>query len=399
MKVPRSEPRLTSDWIRWPQLTGQPAPSIPTEALELVTKFDDKGRKSESQFWLKGKLVGRASWYPNGGPCLAVGLRRNVAHGYQIEYHEGTPSGVSYAEPFVGGRVHGLAKQFDVDGHLVLASPFVHGTGIDYWCDQNGRLAEEHPVIDGRISGCERWWNGDGKSVFSETHYREGLRHGVVREWSGRKLRNGFPMFFLRGRVVSLRRYLRAQKSDESLPQYRAEEDRPQRRLPERFIELRRRAVRLRRSGSPRPVLRFARPISEEPVVLGKVVAERRYQVGSDFILLQIGTPHRATWRTDFYCPVRIVGRETKLFRAFGVDSVQALLLAFELARAKLGTMSPPVYWGAGERLGDSGIDKRLTTGLGADFDQKAEELVEQFALTEGRKLERATRKSRRGSR
>jgi hypothetical protein len=169
--------------------------------------------------------------------------------------------------------------------------------------------------------------------------------------------------------------------------------------LPERFSELRRRAVRLRRSEAPGPVRRFARPISEEPVVLGRVIAERRYQVGSDLILLQIGTPHRATWRTDFYCPVRIVGRETKLFRAFGVDSVQALMLAFDLARARLGTMSPPVYWGAGERLGDPGIDRRLTTGLGIEFDKKAEELVEELALTEGRKLEKAARRSRRRSR
>jgi hypothetical protein len=370
-------------------LTGQPAPSIPANAVELVTKFDSERRKTESQFWLNRRLVGRATWYPNGGPCLAVGLRGNAVHGYQVEYHHGDVSGVSYAEPFVGGRVHGLAKQFDVDGHLVLASPFVHGTGVDYWCDENGRLAEEHPIVDGRISGCERWWNPDGKTVFAETYYRNGLRHGLSREWSARKMRVGFPKFFLKGKEVSRSQYLRARKRDASLPAHLQAEDSPQRHVPQRFTKLRQRAALLRRSDPPSPVRKFRRPISQEPVVLGKVVAERRYQVGSEFILLQIGTPHRATWRTDFYCPVRIVGRETKLLRAFGIDSVQALVLAFDLARAHLGAMTPPVYWFAGERLGDVGIDKRLTTGWGLDFDKKAEELVERMVIDRNREFER----------
>lgn len=130
--------------------------------------------------------------------------------------------------------------------------------------------------------------------------------------------------------------------------------------------------------------------------MLGKIVAERRYQVGSEWILVQIGTPHRATWRSDFYCPVRFVGRETKLRRAFGIDSVQALLLAFDLARSTLEAMRPPVFWFAGERLGDVGIDKRIWTGLGVDYDKKAEKLVEDFAVASGKAWDRARRRTKR---
>jgi hypothetical protein len=380
----------------WPQLTGQPAPDIPSNALELVTRFDDAGKKLESEFWLRGRRVGRAAWYESGHLAVAVGLRRGIAVGPHVEYHDAPGGPVSYAEPYVDGKVHGLAKQFDADGRLILVSPFVRGTGTDYWCDETGQLAEEHPVVRGKLSGRERWWNPDGKSVFAETQYRDGVRHGVAREWLGGKLRPGFPKFFVAGKERSKRQYLEAAKANASIPLYRPEENNCRRRLPEEFIELKRRAARLRPPGTPTPVRKFRRPISEEPVVLGKVIAERRYQVGAEWILLQIGTPHRASWRSDFYCPVRIVGRETKLLRAFGIDSVQALLLAFELARATLGAMKPAVYWFAGERLGDVGIEKRIFTGLGMDADKKAEDLIDRLAADMGREFEKRRRKSMR---
>lgn len=302
---------------------------------------------------------------------------------------------MSYAEPFVAGKVHGLAKQFDVHGHLMMVSPFVRGSGVDFWCDEEGRLAEEHPLVDGTPSGCHRWWNQDGKSVYSETQYRDGLQHGVSREWSSGKLGSGFPKFFLAGKPVSRRRYLDAGARDSSIPPYRLEEDRPHRKVPSKFSKLKARAARLRNPELPTPVRTFPRPVSEEPVVMGRVVAERRYQVGSDWILLQIGTPHRTTWRSDFYCPVRIVGRQTKLFRAFGVDSVQALMLAFDLAKTKLESMRPPAYWDASERLGDVGIDKRITTGLGIDFDKQVEQTVDRMLVAEGRRREKAARQGR----
>lgn len=317
--------------------------------------------------------------------------------GYLVEYHDiRIGRCVSYAEPLVGGKVHGLAKQFDSAGRLVMVSPFVRGTGTDFWCDDEGQLAEEHPIVRGRPSGCERWWNPDQRTVFIETHHRDGLLHGISREWAKGRLRNGFPMFFINGERVTKRRYLAETKLGAPLPVYRAQEDQPARRLPTRFLELKRRASHLRTTEPPTPRRKFKRPVSEEPIVLGQVIAERRYQVGSEWILVQIGTPHRTTWRSDFYCPVRIVGRETKLRRAFGIDSVQALILALELARQLLEAMRPPVYWFAGERLGDAGIDKRICTGLGIDYDKMAAELVEDFAVAGAKAWDKAHRRQSR---
>lgn len=112
------------------------------------------------------QLAGRAFWNPDGTPCLAVGLRNGVPVGHQLEFHE---RGVVYAEPFVDGRLHGLAKQFGTDGRLLLVSPFEHGTGTDFWCGERRRLAEEHPLVDGKPSGTERWWNEDQKTVYSRS--------------------------------------------------------------------------------------------------------------------------------------------------------------------------------------------------------------------------------------
>lgn len=96
-----------------------------------------------------------ACWNSDGSPWFAVGLREGVAVGHQIEYEDGA---VVYTEPFVKGVLHGLAKRFDVNGRLLLVSPFKRGTGIDFWCDERGRLAEMRPLAGGKPSGTERWW-------------------------------------------------------------------------------------------------------------------------------------------------------------------------------------------------------------------------------------------------
>lgn len=152
--------------------------------------------------------------------------------------------------------------------------------------------------------------------------------------------------------------------------------------------------MKVRSSSTP------MRPISEEPIVFGRVVAEREYKVGRQTILLQIGTPHRASWKTAFYCPIRLVrGGKPQLNRVFGVDSVQALMLAFDLAKVLLETTSPRITWFAGERRGDVGISKRLTTGLGLEFDKRLERMVDDAVLKRSRQLERQHKEAKRVSR
>jgi hypothetical protein len=314
-----------------------------------------------------------------------VGLRAGVQVGYRIEYHDRPLEGVSFAEPLVDGLPHGLAKQYDAKGQILLVSPFVRGTGIDFWCRSDGSLAEEHPLVRGRQHGTERWWNPDGCTVFAETDYLDGLKHGIAREWTDGQLVRGNPRFFLEGTPVSRARYLQVAVRERHLRPHLREDDRPERAVPELFLRLRRRAGRLARP--PRPQTHAL--ASREPVVLGRVVAERRYQVGSDWVLLQVGSPRRASWQSDFYCPFRIVGRESKLYRVFAVDSVQALMLGLQLARFTLLQLRPPALWDGAEVLGDVGIDKTLTSGFGVEFDQGVEARVEEMIAAKGRALKR----------
>jgi hypothetical protein len=243
MPVPRPKPSRKSSpsKARWPGLPGQPRPRIPVRAQEKVLRTDDAGRKTASEFWLNGQCVGRAEWEASGAPWRAVGLRGGLLTGHRLEYHEGA---VSYAEPFVEGLTHGWAKQYGPRGRLLLASPFQRGTGIDYWCDRHGRLAEEHPIVSGRISGCDRWWDENQRTVYQETGWLDGEAHGLHREWTGGTLSRGFPRFFIRGQRVSKREYLAAARTDSTLPTYTRQEDLPDRALPERFLQLRQRVRR-----------------------------------------------------------------------------------------------------------------------------------------------------------
>jgi antitoxin component YwqK of YwqJK toxin-antitoxin module len=171
-------------------------------------------------------------------------MRDGAVVGYQLEYHEG---GIVYAEPFVNGLLHGLAKQFDSHGRLLLVSPFKQGTGTDFWCDERGRLSEEHPLEAGKLSGTERWWNPDQKTVYSETEWLNGECHGATRHWTAGRLDRGFPKFYVRGKRVSKPAYMKMAGGDPSLMPYRREADSPERDLPKRFLELRTRARRLGR--------------------------------------------------------------------------------------------------------------------------------------------------------
>lgn len=137
----------------------------------------------------------------------------------------------------------------------------------------------------------------------------------------------------------------------------------------------------------------MAKRADGERIVFGRVVAEREYRAGRAKVVVQIGTPHRASWKTDFYCPFRIVrGRRVELRRVYGVDAFQALMLAFDFIKAQLESSLPDLTWPGGERPGDVGISRRLPS-LGLDFERELERLVDRAVLKRGRALERQHRR------
>jgi hypothetical protein len=121
---------------RWPGHRGLPRPSIPSRAREKVTWLYSDGHKRMSEFWLGGHRVGVVNWsYDANGktpvPGIAWGVRKGRPDGYRVSYEWRPNVGwyVRCAEPYVDGLLHGWAKQYTPRGKLLMASPFIRGTG------------------------------------------------------------------------------------------------------------------------------------------------------------------------------------------------------------------------------------------------------------------------------
>ena len=83
-----------------------------------------------------------------------------------------------------------------------------------------------------------------------------------------------------------------------------------------------------------------------EPI--GTVIAERTYQLeGGGNVLVRVGMPMLFPEGGNHYCPFQIDGLHagTKISRAGGVDSLQALVLALQQIRIILEHSEVPVLW------------------------------------------------------
>ena len=70
---------------------------------------------------------------------------------------------------------------------------------------------------------------------------------------------------------------------------------------------------------------------------LGTVIARRMFDCGENNVLLEIGAPYPIDKGPDCWCPYRISGLGAgKVKRIGGVDSMQALYLAMQMAATDL---------------------------------------------------------------
>ena len=163
-------------------------------------------------------------------------------HGVEIERDD--QGQIAWCAQWVHGKQHGLVMQFDRRGHPVLVTEFVGGVGTDLWMTC-GIISEVRECTDRRLHGLVRW--GDPRRPWEEEHYHRGQRHGIFRTWDDDKLANGFPCFYLKGKVVSRRAYEAAQAKDASLPPYDKRDDSNRRAMPPVVRDALDRAKALRR--------------------------------------------------------------------------------------------------------------------------------------------------------
>jgi hypothetical protein len=123
----------------------------------------------------------------------------------------------------------------------------------------------------------------------------------------------------------------------------------------------------LRRSRNPAKVTDMARPLLPLPrvVPLGRVIATRRFRLHRQpgtIVELRIGTPREMDQAA--YCPVQLVGLgDEKVRRIFGVDTFQALQLAFHYLEPML------LQYGGRLRWYNEPAHKSLATDASSLFD------------------------------
>jgi hypothetical protein len=68
--------------------------------------------------------------------------------------------------------------------------------------------------------------------VYEESYFREGLPHGIERQWKSGILCKGYPRYFINGVRVTRGAYQKACAKDPDLPAHVARDDHPKRPPP-----------------------------------------------------------------------------------------------------------------------------------------------------------------------
>jgi antitoxin component YwqK of YwqJK toxin-antitoxin module len=211
---------------------------IPLDAEERVIERHGNHSKRVCEYYLGNDCVGRRDFESDGTLIMEIPLRGGRRHG--TVYCWCPFSGeLESAEPYVNGLAHGTARQWAEDGSLVGTYEMDQGSGIDFWWHhpfegEEHFLSEVHHFRSGLPHGWEWWIDEDQRSVHEERHWHAGELHGIERIWgSDGFLEDGYPRFYLGGRVTSREEYDAAATSDGALPPYRESDDNPYRVFPD----------------------------------------------------------------------------------------------------------------------------------------------------------------------
>lgn len=208
--------------------------SIPPCAQERVTQRHPDGTKAEAEYLLRRSVVGYRQWDTSGLLEHEVPLKRRRKHGIEYWWTSGR---LTFAEPWANDVPHGAARQWSCDGQLLGTYTMKRGTGIDLWRDQredgSPYLAEAVYWKDGHWAGFQWFINEDQRTVYIERCWLNGQLHGVYREWDSRgRLDRGYPQYFVAGKQVTKRDYVKACAADPTLRPFREEDNEPARTFP-----------------------------------------------------------------------------------------------------------------------------------------------------------------------
>jgi hypothetical protein len=217
--------------------------SIPAGAKEqVVTEYRcdaDRGgctitlRTTECRY--RGKIVGMRCYEEDGMLVRETPLKGDKAHGIHYMWYDS--GALEFAQPYLEGLQHGTTRQWSEDGRLMGTYTLIRGTGLAVWRNQlpDGTvyISQIYSWRNGCLDGF-MWWFGEGEaSAWCERYFQSGRLHGIERRWNDEGgLRRGYPKYYVQGKQLAKRAYVRAAEADPTLPPFRVEENRPVRVFP-----------------------------------------------------------------------------------------------------------------------------------------------------------------------
>ena len=218
----------------------KPKSDIPQHATEVeIREYRQEGQHiffRVTECILNGELVGQRSYDSDGRLIIETPLKGGKKHGREYVWDDFSGN-LESVEPYVNGKMHGLAKQYGQNGKVIGTYRFVRGTGYDIWRyerrDGSIGVSEIFTVRDGSLHGHEWWLRSDQHSVWHERHWQQGKYHGIERMWNDKnRLKRGYPKYWIQGQKVRKRVYLKAAEQDKSLPKFQDKDNRPRRKFP-----------------------------------------------------------------------------------------------------------------------------------------------------------------------
>src|SRR5260370_32765492 len=117
-----------------------------------------------------GRHTQHCRWTPRWGP-------RRLSHRVPRRHRQLRGAVQERARPRLGEAVR-FARPADLHEPLQLRG------GHRLLVQRSRPASEEHPLVHGKPSGVERWWDEDQKTVYSETGWVVGAWHGIKRHWT-----------------------------------------------------------------------------------------------------------------------------------------------------------------------------------------------------------------------
>jgi antitoxin component YwqK of YwqJK toxin-antitoxin module len=140
---------------------SRPTSDIPENVTEkIVEECRQEGMHiffRVTQCILGGQVVGQRAYGASGRLMRETPLKNDQKHGREFIWDE--DGHLESGEPYVNGRLHGLARQYNREGKVIGTYRFVHGTGYDIWRYEmeNGSIgiSEIHCLQDSAKHGFE----------------------------------------------------------------------------------------------------------------------------------------------------------------------------------------------------------------------------------------------------